>query len=443
MKKLFYFLVGLGIFFFWGGIYWPAWAQEVVINEFSALSSPDWVELYNPGEEIASLDGWVIRDETQSNKIDLAGLICPGSFRKFDFSNRLNNGGDEIRLIDGDGNEIDLVIYFSQVIPTHLIGQSTGRNPDGADSWQVFPLPNPQDEPCFLPTPTLLPTAAVSITPSPVFTPTIFPSPIVSLTPTPNPTPTTTPTPALTPISTPAPIPTSSPQDYDQIFLNEVMANPNEGSEWVELYNGNSFAVNLIDWFLDDLADGGSSPQKFSLEIEPDNYAVFTLDRAVFNNSGDEVRLLNCHGEVKDSFSYSKTIAGQSWGLVDNEWCLQEASPGEANFNCLSDQDVVAPTVTIGLTETADDQGKKMENTLGVSTSDHQEGLVYFDFDLGTYLLASKPVSFQERCETVYSSRGKWLPGWLLFSWGFLSFGIGILRVIRSHLRNFDFANRN
>ena len=218
------------------------------------------------------------------------------------------------------------------------------------------------------------------------------------------------------------------------------MANPDEGEEWIELYNGNGFTVDLIDWFLDDLADGGSSPEKFSLIIWPDSYAIITFNRAVFNNSGDEVRLLNYQGEVKDSFSYSETVAGQSWGLVSGKWCLQQASPGEINSHCLENDDAVGSTAVIGSTETVDKKEEKAENLLGVSTGDYQEELINFDFNLGTYSLVNKPTSSQGKCEMVYSLSNKWLPSWPLFFWGFLSLGIGAFRIIKGWFKDYNFG---
>jgi len=53
---------------------------NVIINEFAAKTSgtnedPDWVELYNSGNEAIVLDGWLIRDSTETNKVNLSGLI--------------------------------------------------------------------------------------------------------------------------------------------------------------------------------------------------------------------------------------------------------------------------------------------------------------------------------------------------------------------------------
>jgi len=152
---------------------------QVVVNEFSAHSQPDWVELYNTGDKIIDLEGWQIRDETVTNKINLWGLICPQGFRRFDFSNRLNNGGDKIRLVNENGETVEEIAYFSEVIPEHKSNQSTGRKESGSNDWVVWLDPTPQDEDCFWPTltptpiiltPTLVPTAVA--TPTPMLTPT-------------------------------------------------------------------------------------------------------------------------------------------------------------------------------------------------------------------------------------------------------------------------------
>ena len=110
-----------------------AQAGPIKINEFAAVTNgnganPDWVELYNDSNSIVSLEGWMLRDLTETNKVSLTGCISPNSFRKFNFyTNRLDNGGDLIRLFDQKGSLIDSVEYFSENIPKHEKGGSTGR----------------------------------------------------------------------------------------------------------------------------------------------------------------------------------------------------------------------------------------------------------------------------------------------------------------------------
>ena len=186
MFKIVACLFALFIFLFF---YPPVFADtSVVINEFYALGSgddPDWVELYNQGEGNVNLEGWLIRDETESNKISLGGYICAKSFRKFEFSNRLNNSGDKIRLFDSESATIptDEVNYFSDSIPTHSQGQSTSRNPDGTSTWVLMTSPTPTDNnsctpsPTASPSPTPTPQTSQSPTPTPAKTPSLKPSP--------------------------------------------------------------------------------------------------------------------------------------------------------------------------------------------------------------------------------------------------------------------------
>ncbi len=167
-----------------------------------STSNPDWVELYNTSNEKINIEGWVIRDSTDSNKIDLNGNICPKSFRKFDFSNKLNKDGDKIRLLDSAGatNSVNEINYFSDQIPSHVEGQSTGRQPDGSDTWSMFTSPTPtNDESCSTP----------GTEPTPTPTPTPTSSTTATPTPTPTPTPKVTPKPSASPKSS---SPSASPQ---------------------------------------------------------------------------------------------------------------------------------------------------------------------------------------------------------------------------------------
>lgn len=118
----------------------PVFADEVssliVVNEFSANGSNDWVELYNPGSLALSVDGWKLRDSTETNKKELTGGIEAHGFLVVEFSNFLNVNTDSIRVM----NEVDEVvstITYTQTgaIPYPAQGQSTARVTDGGASW--------------------------------------------------------------------------------------------------------------------------------------------------------------------------------------------------------------------------------------------------------------------------------------------------------------------
>ena len=246
-------------FFFLAIVFFPSKAfaeTSVVINEFAAITAgttadPDWVELYNASDSTVNLDGWTIRDSSANNKI-LNGSICPDDFRKFNFfSKRLDNGGDEIKLFDASGNLVDSITYFSDTIPIHSQGESTGREPDGENSWQKFSTPTPLDHPCDE--------------------------------------------------SNPSPTPTAAPQ----VSLNEFMPNPETGDEWVEIYNPNK--AELSGWKLTD-----SSTNSKTLKDATTNSGGFLVVylSGWLNNSGDTLNLLKDDGSVVESFSFGATTKG-------------------------------------------------------------------------------------------------------------------------------------
>lgn len=191
---------------------------DVVINEFSARpesNGSDWVEIYNNTLQTINIDGWVIRDSTDTNKIDLSGSICPTNHRKFDFSNRLNNDGDSIKLLDSESSTspMDEITYFTDSIPEHQIGQSTGREPQGSSTWQVFTSPTPNNDESCNPSPS----------PSPSPSPTATPASQSSSTKKASPTPKT----SATPKSTPAPTAseTASPEVLGSTDISQSIAN--------------------------------------------------------------------------------------------------------------------------------------------------------------------------------------------------------------------------
>ncbi len=162
-----------------------SFAADVVINEFSSNSDPEWVELYNSSPtEIITLDGWRLVDSNSqtTDDIDLSGCITPGGFRLFSRgSGWLNNtGGDTITLKNNNGNEVNSVVYGTGgVIGIPSPSNSASRVPNGSSIWEILDLPNSTDSICQLsstPSPTLIPTLSPTNTPSPTKTPTSTPT---------------------------------------------------------------------------------------------------------------------------------------------------------------------------------------------------------------------------------------------------------------------------
>lgn len=146
-----------------------------------------------------------------------------------------------------------------------------------------------------------------------------------------------TPSPTSEPTSTPTPIAVLI--SYDNIFLSEIMINPDtDQKEWVEIYNNNDFSVDLTNWYVDDLENSGSSPKSFSLTLAAKSYGIIQLSSSIFNNDADIVRLLDFNKQEKDSFEYANSEKAKTWGKINldsDDFCLQEPSSGTVNNSCI------------------------------------------------------------------------------------------------------------
>jgi hypothetical protein len=332
MQKIFIFLIILFLFLFFSSKIFA----ELRLNEIypaPPLGEDEWVELYNDEDRVIDVSKYQILD-LAGNKIKISTTSAlPFSFILATSSSVLNNNGDTVYLKNNLGEILEIATYSG----TFDANKSYARCPDGGGNWYVLNLITKNSSnypacliltPTSIPTPTLTPTPTLNCPGQACLSPTNIP--------TQNPSPTNTPTP--TSIS------------YQNIYLSEVYPNPETGeNEWVEIYNGNDFIVNLNNWYIDDLEDGGSSPKKFSLTIQPKSYAAFDLSTAMFNNDGDVVRLLDFDKKEKDSFEYKNSQKGKSFGRVSfesDEFCLQEPSKNQKNNFCLN------PTPTKEVTPT-------------------------------------------------------------------------------------------
>ncbi len=193
----------------------PAHAfAALYINEFSSNSDPDWVEIYNSDSSSVDLSNYLLRDSTDANKQDLTGSIPGNGFVTFDWSNRLDNNGDTIRLVvlneGGVENNVDQITYGSGgTVAAPASGQTAGRSPDGSSN---IVLLSSSSKGSSNNSATPVPTA----TSAPTNTPTPTPTPTPTKTPTPTPSPTSGPTatPTKAPMSTAAPVLNLSPTDY-------------------------------------------------------------------------------------------------------------------------------------------------------------------------------------------------------------------------------------
>jgi beta-lactamase superfamily II metal-dependent hydrolase len=108
----------------------PPALGDVLINEYVANSSVEWVELYNATPNDLDISGHYIDDIPNgggSPKQIPANTIIPAyGYYVMTFSNFLNNGGDDVRFLDPSQNVLDSVSYTSSTAE-----HSYYRFPDG------------------------------------------------------------------------------------------------------------------------------------------------------------------------------------------------------------------------------------------------------------------------------------------------------------------------
>ncbi len=144
----------------------PVYAS-VVINEFSASSDPEWIELYNTSTTEVNLNGYKITDSNKktTDDINLTGTISGTGFIVFEHDKGwLNNDTvDTISLYISatSSTPIDSISYSGSDPDT-----SYSRIPDGTGSFIANTDPTPNAPNQAPPTPTLTNTPTLTPTPN-------------------------------------------------------------------------------------------------------------------------------------------------------------------------------------------------------------------------------------------------------------------------------------
>ncbi len=229
----------------------------------------EWLELFNPTSSTVDLTGWVLLDN--SSTTTLSGEILAENFLVLDFSNRLNNLGDQLILKDNQGQIVDQVRYgnfndgnIDDNVPAPLAGQSLNR--DQNNQWRL----------------SLNPTKGLS---------NVIVAPVDS-------------------VSEEVFVGSSGGEvnfvplsNYQgKIFLSEFLSDPNVGEkEWVELYNNSAEVINLNNWYLE---EGSEEETRLTGEIQPHNFLLFYQPKGNLNNSGDVISLFDSFGKLLDKVAY-------------------------------------------------------------------------------------------------------------------------------------------
>lgn len=132
-------------------------------------------------------------------------------------------------------------------------------------------------------------------------------------------------------------------EEADTVVLNEFLPHPDgeqygfdfgedhsdmPQGEWVELYNLTSNPVDLSDWYVQDASGGVGNTQITNLNTVPatttipaNGFLVIYMNKPVWNNTGDVVKLFDGSDTLIDSYAYSS----------DYDYCFLRPTPGGSN----------------------------------------------------------------------------------------------------------------
>lgn len=118
------------------------------------------------------------------------------------------------------------------------------------------------------------------------------------------------------------------------VVINEFMANPSSGADWVEIYNNNSVTIGIGGWTLLDTT-GVMHTVAGGTTLASGAFYVANVSNRL-NNGGDTIFLNDSALNRVDIYTYSSSEAGVSVGRFPdgaNDWySLTVATPGAANI---------------------------------------------------------------------------------------------------------------
>lgn len=132
----------------------------------------------------------------------------------------------------------------------------------------------------------------------------------------------------------------------DSVVISELLPSPegpDDKEEWIELFNGNNFAVDLSGWKIQDTI--GSVKIYIFPEgtiIEPMGFLVLSrpTTKITLNNDGDGLQLLQPDGKIIHEATFSKAPKGQSYNQTSSGWFWSPIlTPGSTNIIPIQEKD--------------------------------------------------------------------------------------------------------
>ncbi len=247
--------------------------NELLPNPTGNENSDEFIEIYNPTDDLINLKGWLLKDATTSGKYifpqtEILSQSYIAIYRS-SFGFALNNSGNETISLVAPNTKIISSISYTKT------KEGLSYNRDNPVWYWESPTPNTKN----------------------------------------NENPLT--------------------KEYPQIFINEILPNPSESEEtheFIELYNPTDSAISLKNWIITDASSAGSYIF-VEQEILPQSY--FTIYRSDFkfalNNSGVEVvSLLAPNNKTVSTISYNETREGISLNRA-SQWYHAQPTPNKEN----------------------------------------------------------------------------------------------------------------
>ena len=341
----------------------------LLINEI--VSDPangnEWVEIYNPGTQTIELEGWQ-GTEGGGQSVWFSGEIGALQFTTVEFSNRLNNDGDRVQLLDPSGQIIDAVSYggWADAVVT-AVKKPNSIARDASGSWLVTTELTRDDTNSIV-------------------------APIVE---TKTNTQNTTATQAVSDSN-------SNEEEFQDgersqklittLRIVELMANPvgSDDAEYITLENFGDESVILDGWTLSDLS------KTYELTGELAAGLILTLPRSVtriaLNNDADSISLTAPDGEVIHTLSYESSKEGVPYPFDDHPTQSPALSDNQVEVETVAElvSAVQAPTVA-----------KKKTTTPTLNTTRFFDGVV-----IATPGLFSSQIMYIDGLQ-IYQYRGE------------------------------------
>lgn len=159
--------------------------------------------------------------------------------------------------------------------------------------------------------------------------------------------------------------------EYHQgIFVNEILPNPagvDGGNEYIELYNSNSFEVDISGYILRSGVDGAvysyyTIPS--GVVIEPNGFWLIYSKDFGFNlaNKSGQVSLLAGANLISQSGIYSSAPDNQAWALINGGWVYtKNLTPGSINTESQQSKSTQAVVFSSNLKPCAENQYRNPE----------------------------------------------------------------------------------